>query len=115
MTPLAVSQRRAKRTSLSRKLSLPVMSQAPVRMGIGPLAPPEETIVAPATKVSFFFGSAAPAATALGGSRYHHAMGVWRSSPTVISTVPSVPMMISPISGRDPLKNGENWLVLIEE
>src|ERR1017187_3697457 len=121
ITPLVVNQRLANFTSLSTKLSLPVKFISPVMIGIGPLAPPVATMVAPATKAPFFFQSALEvSAAAFGGSRYHHAIGGWNrtpglSPPTVILTVPSEPMMISPISARLPLKYGRNWLVLIEE
>src|SRR5882724_2786395 len=115
ITPLLVSHRLANFTSLSQKPSLPVIARSLVNRGIGPLAPPLATMVAPATNAFFFSSALAPAAAAFGGSRYHHAMAGCTSSPTVISIVPSVPMMISPISGRDPLKYGRKELVLMEE
>src|SRR6185369_1406203 len=116
ITPLVVSQRLANFTSLSMKLSLPVKFRSLVMIGMGPLAPPDATIVAPATNASFFFSPAfVVSAAALGGSRYHQAIAGCTSSPTVSSIVPSLPIIISPISGRDPLKYGRKLLVLIEE
>src|ERR1035438_7822101 len=88
---------------------------SPVSSGMGPMAQePEATMVAPATTGSSFF-LASVTATVFGGSRYHQAMGGLTSSPTVISTVPSVPMITSPISGRPALKEGRNVLVLMGE
>src|SRR6266540_147914 len=114
ITPLLVSQRLANLTSLSMKLSLPLKFRSAVMIGIGVGAPPVATMVAPATN-AFFFSPALVSATAFGGSRYHQAIGGWPSAPTVISMVPSVPMMISPISARPALKYGRKLLVLIEE
>ena len=77
-------------------------------------------MVAAAVTASFFWALASVTVVVFGGSGYHQAIGGWKdtpgvSPPTVISMVPSVPMMISPNSAREPLKNGENWLVLTEE
>ena len=99
MMPLAVSQRRANFTSRSRKPSLPVNSRSLVMMGMGPLAPPDGHHGGAGHKGLLLLVGVGDGASVLGGSRYHQAIGRCTSSPTVISIVPSVPMMISPISG----------------
>src|SRR4029453_15301290 len=82
ITPLVVSQRLANFTSLSMKLSLPVKLRSLVMIGMGPLAPPDATMVAPATN-GFFSPALVVSAAALGGSRYHQALAGCTASPTV--------------------------------
>src|ERR1039458_8165766 len=80
-----------------------------------PAGQPAATRVAPATNAFFFSAALVVSAASFGGSRYHQAIGGWPSAPTVISTVPSVPIMISPISARPALKYGRKLFVLTDE
>ena len=90
-------------TSRLRKLSLPVNSRSLVIIGIGPLRrrptppwsrPPRRLFLLRRRRHRGRLGRLAIPPRDAGCT----------SSPTVISIVPSVPMMISPISGRDAVE-----------